>query len=267
MSKVKDVFPRMPIGKEGKIKLAEIIGELGKTQTEVENLLSYLTKLYFEKSNTSIITKINRIGLLSKLLEINQTFLQIFISAYESNEPIIFTTLARGIFELHLILREAMSSDENFLKICIQTSSAYESFIQKFIRLAERENKKEALEVFNREIERVISIRKKYEKLFQTDMFRKVNSKINFEDIAKKYNLWEDYDYYYRMLSSFLHPTFLYIITTLPKDRTLSEEQIKLSLWNLEQRKLMIKSIAIIVAFDFSLRTKEHVEKIIEESK
>jgi len=263
MTKIKDVFSKIPMNDEEKIKLIEVIKLLNEEQNKVDEIFMFLTKAYFEKLDKDTLMKVNKTGFLSKLLDVNKDFLQLFVDVYGSKEPVLFTTLSRSIFELHLILRESMSSDESFAKTCIQMNNAYESFIQKFVQLAERENNEDASKALKSELERISSIKEKYKGLLEAGMNQKINQRPNFEELAKKHNLSDNYDFYYRILSSFLHPSLLYIITTPPKDKTLTEEQIKLALANIEGRKELIKSMSVIVAFDFSLRTKEYIESLI----
>jgi len=262
--KVKDIFPKMPIGEEGKLKLSVIIKELGELQGRLDRLILRCFDS-LDVTDSQSVKRINLISFLSKILEINNNFLKTFINVYELEESTLFTTLSRGIFELHLILLEATSSDESFTRISFQGLKAYESFINMFKKSAEKRGKEDELTIWSMELERISSLKNKYEKLFQANLesLGKLKHHIIFDELAEKHGLSEEYDSYYKILSSFLHPTFLYLQTTAPKDRTLPPESIELALRNIKHRKLMIKSIAVVVAFDFSLRTKQRIEKFL----
>ena len=54
---------------------------------------------------------------------------------------------------------------------------------------------------------------------------RQYSRYFDFESLAKKYGLWEDYKLDYSILSLFLHPTDLYIMTTMPIPGTMLPER------------------------------------------
>lgn len=254
--------------REEKPRLLQILRALKKLQKKVEGLTDYSTTQYLKNPDKSLVKKINVYAFLIKILEINCNFLQHFIDLYDIKEPVIHTALSRGIFESHLILREATADEKNFMDFTSQVHNSYKRFIERFKEAVERDFGEEAGKTFNKELERISSLRKKYENLFQHSLDgSEKKSKVYFAELAKKYGYSKDYEFYYSILSEFLHPSFLYILTTLPKDKTLSQEAIERIRHNIEERRIMIKIISTRVAYTYSLNTKKYIEGFLGANK
>lgn len=88
---------------------------------------------------------------------------------------------------------------------------------------------------------------------------------LNSKELVEKHGLSDTYDIEYSLLSSFIHPSLLYLITTESKDRTVSEELRQLAKLNIEGRKRLVKHLATNVALDLSSRTTSKVRKILDE--
>lgn len=149
-------------------QLNSTLQDLSATLKDVETLMEkYFNNL--EMDNPEFVRKINDLNFVAKVLEINIKFLSVFINTYEEDTT-ISATLARGIFELHLIFLEAISNKTNFVKVFIKTHLAYEAFIDKFLQMAEEKNDRNAMNTFHIELVRIGLIRKKYEKLLNIDL-------------------------------------------------------------------------------------------------
>jgi len=249
---------------ESKEQLLSVIDVVSKTEKKIRDTMKECFR-HLDSREPAFVRKINLLSLLCKVLEVNSNFLQTSVNIYNQEEPVISTALARGIFELHLILLEATSGDENFLGVLNKCGDAYESHIQMFGRLAKEKGDTNAINIFNREMKRIYSLRQRFEKLLDAELKhkKKLQPYVKFAGLAKKYGLSDVYEIEYSLLSSFIHPTFLYLITTRPTDRTVSERKRKLALWNITYRKQMVKKVATKLAAEFSLRTIAHIEKTI----
>lgn len=216
-----------------------------------------------KKDNPDFIRKINILDFLAKVLEINIRFLRNFSNTYEEDLT-ISATLARGIFELHLIFLEAISNNTNFLKVMIKGNLAYESFLEKFLQIAEQKGDQNAIFTFQDELVRIGLWRKKFEKLFNADLKpKRANPYFSFKKLAENHDLSDVYNIEYNILSSFIHPSLLYLITTESRDKTASKEKRELAKLNIEGRKRIVKKFAVNVAFGISSRTNLKVKEII----
>jgi len=241
-----------------------ILDGLSSTLKDVEDLMEkYFDKL--DENDPNFVRRINLLSFISKVLEVNIHFLRNFANTYNVEEPTISATLARGIFELHLILLEAISDNVSFLNVIIKTGDAYESFIEKFLQIAEQKGDKTAMSTLHGELVRAAFRKKKFEKLLKAELKSKTRPQpyLNFRKLAEKHGLSEAYDIEYNLLSSFIHPSLLYLITTESKDKTVSEKQRELAKLNVEGRKRLVKSIATYVALDLSSRTTSQVRKTL----
>jgi hypothetical protein len=247
-------------------KVISILDDFSNTLKDVEDLMNQYFE-YSDESSPNSVRRINLLSFISKVLEVNTHFLRNFADAYNAEEPTISTTLARGIFELHLILLEATCDDTSFLNVMIKAGDAYESFIEKFLQIAEQKNNVAAISGLHGELVRVALSKKKYERLLKVDLKSKARPHpyLNFKELAEKHGLSEAYDIEYNLLSFFIHPSLLYLITTESRDKTVSEKQRQLSKSNIESRKRLVKSIATYVAFDLSTRTTSIVRKILDD--
>jgi hypothetical protein len=114
---------------------------------------------------------------------------------------------------------------------------------------------------------RVALSKKGFEKLPKVDLKGGARSRpyLNSKELVEKHGLSDTYDIEYSLLSSFIHPSLLYLITTESKDRTVSEELRQLAKLNIEGRKRLVKHLATNVALDLSSRTTSKVRKILDE--
>jgi len=247
-------------------RVISILVDLSNTLKDVEDLMNQYFE-HLDESNPNFVRRINLLSFISKVLEVNAHFLRNFADTYNAEEPTISATLARGIFELHLILLEAISDNASFLNVMIKAGDAYESFMEKFLQIAEQKNDATAISTFYGELAQVALLKKKFEKLLKADLKSKARPHpyLNFKELAEKHGLSEAYDIEYNLLSSFIHPSLLYLITTESKDKTVSEKQRQLSKLNVEGRKQVVKSIATYVALDLSSRTTSIVRKILDD--
>lgn len=246
--------------------LTSVLNKFARIEKRVEDLMN----LYFDnldKMNPMFVKRINVLSFLSKVVEINSHFLKIFVDTYNIDEPVLSTALARGIFELHLILLEATSSDEGFVRVLTGSGDAYESYIQMFRQIAKEKGDVIAVNTINRELERISLHKERFEALLKANLKGKGKLKpyVRFDKLASKHGLSEVYDFEYRLLSFFLHPTFLYLLTTRPKDKKVSKQMRDLALLNVKQRKLLVKSVATRVASAVSSRTIAHIERILND--
>lgn len=260
--------PKLMTVKEAKKRLSYVLKEFVRVEKRLNNLMN----LYFNRldEKTPIYVKrLNLLDILSKLLEINSRFLKTFVDTYGIDEPVLSTALARGIFELHLILLEATSSDEGFVRILEGGGDAYESYIQMFRQIAKEKRDALAIKIFDRELERIHLHRKRFEELLKVNLKdgAKLKLYVRFKELANKHGLSDVYDFEYKLLSFFIHPTFLYITTTITRDKTISNQKRRLNVLNVEHRKRMVKSMATNIAFGISSRTITHIEKILDDFK
>jgi len=247
-------------------KVISILDDLSNALKDIKGLMNRYFE-HFDASNPDFVGRINLLSFVGKVLEVNARFLRIFADTYSIEEPTISATLARGIFELHLILLEAISGNTSLLNVMIKAGDAYESFVEKFLQIAEQKNDATAISTLQGELVRIALLKKKFEKLLKADLKSKARPHpyINFRELAEKHGLSEAYEIEYNLLSSFIHPSLLYLITTESKDKTVSEKQRQLSKLNVEGRKQLVKFIAKYVAFDLSSRTASTVRKILDD--
>lgn len=172
-----------------------------------------------------------------------------------------FTTLSRGIFELHLILLEATSNETSFFKIQFKIGNTYEDFIKLFYNLSKRRNNHEASKTLKKELDRIRINNNKWSQFWGLKNLTQYSKYFNFKNIAKKYNLLDNYNIEYRILSSFVHPTDLYLITLSPLPRTTGSE---LAEWNVRNRIIMIKKMALKFALGYSEKNKERIQDLMK---
>lgn len=140
-------------------RLSSILNEFAKIERRVEDLMNLHFK-HLDPTDPTFVKRINLLSFLSKVLEINSNYLKTFADTYGIDEPVLSTALARGIFELHLILLEATSSDEGFLKVLTKSGDAYQSYIRMFRQIAKDKGGIGAIRTFDKELGR-ISLHKK----------------------------------------------------------------------------------------------------------
>jgi len=263
-----DYLRRVIISGEVEKKVISILDDLSNTLKDVEDLMNQHFE-HLDENDPNFVRRLNLLSFISKVLEVNARFLRNFVDTYNAEELTISVALARGIFELHVILLEAISDDASFLNVMIKAGEAYESYIEKFLQISEQKGDANAVSTFQGELVRVALSKKKFEKLLQADLKSKAKSRpyLNFKELAEKHGLSEAYDIEYSLLSSFIHPSLLYLITTEYKDKTVSEEQRQLAKLNIEGRKHVVKSIATYVALGLSSRTTSKARKILDDYK
>lgn len=264
-ARIKGFSSRLAAPREVEKRAFSILDDLSNTQKEIDDLMNR----YFENldsANPMFVKRINLLAFISKILEVNSHFLKTFVNTYKLTEPVVSTVLARGIFELHLVLLEAISGDEGFLRVIIKSGDAYESFTEMLLQIMEQKGDAAAIRALYGELERFALWEKKFEKLLKTDFKSKVKRTpyLSFKGLADKHGLSGAYDFEYRLLSSFVHPSLLYLITTKSKDKTVSKEKRQLAKLNIERRKQLVKFVATYVALDLSSRTISKVKKIID---
>lgn len=249
--------------KELRMQSKKIIRELAKTLKNVELLLDkYFSNV--QNDNQDFVRKINTGAFVAKILEINIEFLKEFSKIYGKS----FTsaiTISRSIFELHLIFVEAISSEINFLELMVRTNLANESFIDKFLQIAAEKGDMIAMNALMDEHVRIGLLRKKYEKMLNFKSKKQLSGYHKFRKLAKKANLLDVYNIEYNILSSFIHPSLMYITSTKPRDKTISKEMRERAEFNVESRKKVVEKLAINVAFGMSLKTNSKAIEILNQ--
>jgi AraC-like DNA-binding protein len=255
---------RKEINSREKEKADFIISDLLTTLEDLEDLLDWHFE-HLNETDPNFVMRINLLSFISKLLEVNINFLRNFVCSYNSEEPTIPATFARGIFELHLILLEALSDKAGFLNVLVKAGDAYESFMEIFLQIAKQKGDANAVNIIEGELVRITQLRKKFEKTLNTSLKSKEKRHpyLNFKELAKKHGLLDVYEIEYSLLSSFIHPSLLYLITTEPKDKTIFEKQRQLAKFNVKYRRQIIKTIAAHIAFEVSSRTISKVRKFL----
>jgi hypothetical protein len=263
---MKNDFQKAMISGGDRRRVISVLDGLSTTLKDVEDLMNQ----YFDrqdKDSPDFVKRINLLSFIQKVLEVNIRFLRDFAGTSSSQEPVISAALARGIFELHLILLEATSDDTSFYTILTKAGCIYESFIEKFLQIAEQKGDVTAINTFQNELVRVALLKKNFEKLLKAGLKSGAENclYLNFKELAKKHGLSDVYDIEYSLLSSFIHPSLLYLITTESRDKTVSEERRQLAKLNVEGRKRSVKRLATNIALDLSFRTTSKVRKVLDD--
>jgi hypothetical protein len=253
---VKDAIERLHIAKDN----------LETTQAEVRRKFKDMMATS-QVLEAKINIRLNLIRLIDQITDVNIRFLKSYMDIYALEEPALFTTLSRGIFELHLILLEATSSEEKFIKTQFKIGSSYKSFIEKSLDLALKSKNPDIVDVFIKELERIKDRTQMFSEIWKIDLrtLKAYSKHFNFEEIAKKNGLLEDYRFDYGLLSSFLHPSDLYILTSPPIPGTMNEEKQKLAEWNVRNRRELVKNECTRVALIYSQRNCEKVSELIDQ--
>lgn len=240
--------------------------KLEKVRREIREKL-YEIMRNFQVYEPKINKKLNLLRLMDQIVEVNIRFLSSYVDIYDLEELALFTTLSRGIFELHLILLEATRSEEEFVKIQFKVSDSYRLFIEKFLGLAIKSNNADAVEIFRRELKRIGKRRQEFSKRWEIDLrtLKAYSKYFDFEEIAEKYGLSADYKFDYGLLSSFLHPTDLYILTCPALPGTMEPRKLELARWNVRNRGKMIKNECTRVALDYSNKTKNKIVEVMKQ--
>ncbi len=247
----------VPVGEEGKQKLLEIESRIRKLENDLN---SQFREMFTEKNRS--IENINKLGFLSKTLHVNGQLLQAFANVYDCEEPLVFTSLARGIFELHLTTIEAMSTTPKFLEFVGRIFDASESYIQRFCDEAYFRNDTSAIQELQNELVRISRLRKKYDRVLGPISQPKHKSRYepNYKELAVRHGMESNYEFYYRILSSFIHPSLLYVATTPPiPNPTLSNKNAELVNFNYQGKRAIAKSMAVQVAFEASQSTEKFI--------
>jgi hypothetical protein len=258
------MWPDIPLVKDATMKLEIAKTRLEKTDSELRSKL-YNMIATGQAYDPEVNKTLNKLRFMDQVLDVNTRFLTAFENIFALDEPALFTTISRGIFELHLILLEAMSSDEKFVKIQFKIADSYRLFIERGLSLALKSENSEGIKTFRRELERIGQLNKERYRMWKVDtnMIGSYSKHFDFRAIAEKNKLIEDYRLDYGMLSSFLHPTDLYILSCLPIPRTLEPDKQKKAEWNVRNRKTVVKNECIRIAVAFSERNNENVLEVM----
>lgn len=260
------MWPEIPSIKDATEKLNCVKDDLEKTQTEIRGKL-YEIITTSQVHETKINIRLNLIRLIDQITDVNIRFLESYLDIYALEEPVLFATLSRGIFELHLILLEATSSEEKFVKIQFKMGNSYKSFIEKALDLALKSRNNDTIKVFKGELKRVESRTQMFSEIWRVDLrtLKAYSKYFNFEEVARKNGLLEDYKFDYGLLSSFLHPSDLYILTSPPIPRTMDEMKQKLAEWNVRNRRTVVKNECTRVALAYSQKNNRKALELISQ--
>lgn len=239
---------------------------------EIPTLLKRIDAIIHEnwrdsETDSDFVMTANQLAFVGKVLEVNSNLLQNFANTYKLiDEPTIPATLARAAFELHLIFLEALSDSKSFIETLIKASDSFELFTEKFLKIAERKGDHHAMRTLVDELTRLGMLRKRYEKLLgvSLDTSSELKPYFSFKELAKNHGFLEEYDIEYNLLSSFIHPTLLQIMTTEPRGKTASEEKQKLMKSNVEGRKRIVKKTSIYVILGMSSKTIQKAKDFIK---
>jgi hypothetical protein len=259
------MWPEIPLIQDAIKKLNSYKIELEKAQTKLrKKMFDVIATSQVYKSDVN--KKINLLRLMDQVLYINIRFLKTFGDVFALDEPALFATISRGIFELHLILLEATSSDEKFVKIQFKIGNSYRLFVEKALGLALRSKNIEGIKTFRKELKRIGQLTRERSKLWKVDLktLETYSKFFDFEEIAKRNRLLEDYRFDYGLLSSYLHPTDLYILTTPPIPGTMDPEKQKLAEWNVRNRNILIKNECVRVALIYSQRNQDRILELVD---
>jgi hypothetical protein len=252
------MWPEIPSIKDATEKLNCAKNGLEKTQAEIRTrLYEIITTSQVRSAKINI--RLNLVRLIDQITDVNIRFLKSYVDIYASEEPVLFAALSRGIFELHLILLEATSSEERFIKIQFKMGNSYQSFIEKALDLALKSKNNESIMVFKRELKRVESRTQMFSEIWKIDLktLKAYSRHFNFEEVARKNGLLEDYKFDYGLISSFLHPSDLYILTSPPIPGTMDTAQEKLAEWNVRNRRTVVKNECTRVALAYSQKNSK----------
>ena len=251
----------------------ETVKELTSTKNKVSERLSLVDDLIAEflkilpESDPDFFIKLNRLSILSKILEINYRYLENFQNNLDVKDPTIVATLSRCTFELHLVLLEACNSDAAFFKMLGKSKSAYEKYIEIFMEIAQSKGKQDAVNTFLLELQRFAVSTKKSEKLMAMNMQpTSLSGYYNFGKLAKKYGLDDAYKIEYLLISLFIHPSLLNIATTYSKDKTAPQKVAKVKI-AVDHRQSLVRKFALYFIIGISNRTLLKIDQILEEYK
>jgi hypothetical protein len=247
-------------------EIKELIVELSSANKSIDSLIDQFF-LKLEKDNPSFVRNLDLLSFVKKLASVTLSYLQEFLASHIIDDPTIPATLARGIFELHLILLEATTSLDSFRKVLIKTDDAYEKFTETIIDICVQRNDQAGVMCFLRELERIAFLRRKHGRLINADLGGNLKPEpyFNFRKLAEAHGLESYYNIEYTLLSFFIHPSLLSILTTESIDKTLTEEQKKNANATVMQRKKLIKNFAenlvLIIAPKTIYKIKEVISK------
>lgn len=241
----------------------KIISELAKTLKNAEALLNeYFSNV--QNENQDFVRKINTVAFVAKILEINIEFLKELSKIYGKSLTST-TAISRSIFELHLIFVESISSEINFLELMLRTNIAYESYIDKFLQISTEKGDMVAMNALMDEQVRIGLLRKKYEKLLNFKSKKELSGYYKFKKLAKKADLLDGYNIEYSILSSFIHPSLIFISSTKPRDKTVTKEMRERAKFNVESRKKVVEKLATNLAFGMSFKTNSKAMEILSQ--
>jgi hypothetical protein len=264
------MLPEIPTIENATKKLNTIRTRLEKVQRKIrEELYAIMNLRRDQVYEPDVNKKLNLLSLMDKIVDINIRFLRSYVDVYELEELALFTTLSRGIFELHLILLEVTCSERNLVRIQFKVNNSYRSFIEKFLGLALKNKDADSAQIYKRELRRVGKLMQELSKRWNVDLrtLRKYSRYFDFEEIAKNHGLLEDYRFDYGILSSFLHPTDLYILTSPPLPGTMEPRKLQLAQWNVRNRRTIVKKECTLVALEYSKKTEKRTLEVIRQFK
>lgn len=211
---------------------------------EQKRLEEILVKLHAREEFSE---RTERLLFMIQVLYANREFVRALVRNYNAPEPIVSTTLARCIFELHMATRDALSSSEKFWEFTSKVIASYRIFLERLWDVAMLGGRFAAAP-FENELVKMELLRKKYS---IPDVRKPI---INFKELADKFGMTRNYEFDYALLSQFIHPSLLYL-AVVPKTfkmRTAGRGSGKK--WSTPQREF-VKTLCLIVANDFSART------------
>jgi hypothetical protein len=226
--------------------------KVSRAMVDVDALLKkYLDNIDY--TNPRLIKRANQIDVANKILEVYSRHVKDYLSTYDLPDPTVSATLARGCFELQLLLLEVLSNETDFFDLLARANRAYTSFTEILIRIAEREGNQFGVSLFLQQLQDAAVVARRTEKLMRMKTkSEQKGSHYVFKDLAKKHGYLEEYEIEYQLLSFFIHPSLLNIMTTYSKDQTASENMRQKAKLAVDLRKQMIKSTASRVVVYFS---------------
>ncbi len=248
-------------------EIQNAVEELDLAQTELDNLFNeYFQKI--DKSNQEMLAKINLLSFVKKIVTVYVKYLKEFYGSHLNDNPTIPATLARGIFELHLMLIECTESLESFRKILLKTDDAYQAFTEALIDAFIEQNNKPAISAFMGELERIAHLKKKHEKMLGTPLTTSRKSpnpdpNFDFKKLSAKHGLDSYYRIEYKVLSSFIHGSLLNILTNESIDKTMPNEMRETADSVVMQRRAIVKNWAENLVLRMIPLTVNRIRKLV----
>lgn len=255
----------LKVQKDLKETIQSSFGKVSEVAMDVDALL----KKYFDNidnTNPELVRRINQIGIAGKILEVFSRHVKDYLDIYDLSDPTISATLARGCFELQLLLLETVSNEADFFDLLARANNTYMSFTEILIRIAELEGNQSAVSLFLQQLQDAALVMKRYEKLMRMKKkSKRRRSYYSFKKLAEKHGYLEEYEIEYQLLSFFIHPSLLNIMTTYSKDQTVSEGTRQKAKLAVDFRKQMIKATASRVILYFSDRIVSTTNQLLKD--